>query len=211
MKNNFIGAILLILVLTGCAHNAHNLAIPDRIPHEVQKGYIQFQSVVNLENGKEESKQTTVQNLPNAINQVKHSITKIEYGNEIPIYEMPITLTMKPITDRAGNQVYNVGFPENISIENQGVNSFQQTQYLNAFSNNINSGMPTIVMPPQPTTTARWKSQKKQIEIPVNVDMLTLVKLNLILTPDKGNNGFYKGALKFTVDEPKPYQHKSSK
>jgi len=211
MKNNFIGAFLLFLVLTGCAHNAHNLAIPDRIPHEVQKGYIQFQSVVNLENGKEESKQTTVQNLPNAINQVMHSITKIESGMEVPIYEMPITLTMKPITDRAGNQVYNVGFPESISIENQGVNSFQQTQYLNSFSNNINRGMPTIVMPPQPTTTARWKSQKKQIEIPVNVDMITLVKLNLILTPDKDNNGLYKGALKFTVDEPKPYQHKSSK
>ena len=89
MKNNLISVIFWLVILTGCSLHVENLDILDRIPYEAQKGYIQFQSAVDLANSTDQSQKTSVQKFPNAINKAKYLITKIEFDNEVPIYEMP--------------------------------------------------------------------------------------------------------------------------
>ena len=189
-------------VLASCS--VQNLHILDRIPHEAQnKGYIQFQSEVKIE-GEGNADQPH-----QGIHSLIHSILKIEYGNEIPVIGIPITFTTKPITDRAGMQNYIVKYPQEVKEVNDGVSSFEQAQYLDAFGKGVNSGNPAVIMPPKPKVSVRWTNGEKQIEIPVKDGMLTFVKLDLVLNADQDVTDKFSGTLSYQVENPQPYPYKS--
>lgn len=191
MKISRIVIILLSLILFGCM--SKNLHLVDRIPHEIQKGYVQFECVYNIQ-GKVEVSQII-------FTDIKHTITKIEHGNEIDIYKAPIGYTMKPITDRVGEHVYIVKFPYKVTFSKIGPNAFEKAQFVNNFSKGI------INVQIIPKITANWEIREEKVNLPVKEGMITLVKLDLTFTPEKETN-IYKGTLKYSVEDPKPYQEK---
>jgi hypothetical protein len=197
----FFVLLTLTFVLAGCS--VQNLHILDRIPHEVQdKGYVQFQSEVSIGGESAQSNE--------GIKSLIHSILKMEYGNEIPIIGIPVTFTTKPITDRAGNQVYVIRYPKEVAVYAPGVSAYDQVEYLDAFGKGVDLGSPTVIKPPTPKVKVKWTTAEKEIEIPVNEGMLTFIKLDLALHTDDDAGDKFTGTLSYKVENPMPYPHKSN-
>ena len=76
-----------------------NLHVLDRIPHETNKGFVQFKSTVQMAKGEK------------VFNKISYDVRKIEHSYSLEIIRPLLISQSIPISDRSGTSIYSIRFP----------------------------------------------------------------------------------------------------
>lgn len=195
----------VFFLLTGCSlPTVYNLHVLDRLPHEENKGFVEFVG------------ETVNKTAEGSISwgQVPYKIEKREHSYTVDILELSVAATSKPISDRVGTSTYIIKYPTRMLLLNYDAFVDGAVGSSKGAAANFSSAIASVRYEKKEDVWISeddFKQEKftldssqrrlivyriREIDVEVKRGMVTPVNLNYELSLDKGDYmQQYSGAL----------------